>query len=123
MLHHISLQVSDLEASARLYDAMLFSLQYIRAWTAADAIGYGLESGKDKFSIKKRGSSVVAPGEGFHLAFSAQSREDVDNFYEAALKFGAKDNGPPGLRPHYADNYYAAFVIDLDGYQIEAVYK
>ena len=57
------------------------------------------------------------------MAFAADSREDVDKFYEAAIKNGGKDNGPPGLRPHYGDSYYAAFVIDLDGYRIEAAHN
>ena len=102
---------------------MLFALQYKRVWTIADAIGYELEDGKDKFAIKERGSSVISPGEGFHVAFTAKSRADVDKFYAAAIKYGAKDNGAPGFRPHYGDNYYATYVTDFDGYRIEAVHK
>jgi len=56
-----------------------------------------------------------------HVAFAAESREQVDAFYRAALEAGGKDNGPPGLRPKYHANYYAAFVIDPDGHNIEAV--
>lgn len=56
-----------------------------------------------------------------HLAFSARTRQQVDAFYFAALAAGGKDNGPPGLRPHYHPNYYAAFVIGPDGHNIEAV--
>jgi len=56
-----------------------------------------------------------------HIAFIAQTREQVDGFYRAAMEAGAKDNGPPGLRPKYHANYYAAFVIDPDGHNIEAV--
>ncbi|MDH0863836.1 VOC family protein [Mitsuaria sp. GD03876] len=56
-----------------------------------------------------------------HIAFAAQTREQVDAFYRAALAAGAKDNGPPGLRPKYHANYYAAFVIDPEGHNIEAV--
>lgn len=123
MLHHISLQVTDIKASAKLYDAMLFSLHYKRVWTEKDAVGYGPEDGGDKFAIKQKGKPVTAPGEGFHGAFAAESREDVDNFYDAAIKNGAKDNGPPGLRLQYCDSYYAAFVIDFDGYRIEAVHN
>jgi len=63
----------------------------------------------------------VAPGEGFHLAFTASDRAAVDAFHAAALRHGGADNGPPGLRPHYGPGYYAAFVIDPDGYRIEAV--
>ena len=56
-----------------------------------------------------------------HLAFVAENREQVQAFYRAALEAGAKDNGPPGLRPQYSGKYYAAFVIDPDGHNIEAV--
>src|SRR6185369_12157346 len=56
-----------------------------------------------------------------HLAFTASDRTQVDAFYAAALEAGGKDNGPPGLRPHYHANYYAAFVIGPDGHNIEAV--
>jgi len=55
------------------------------------------------------------------LAFTAKSRDQVDAFYRAALKAGGKDNGPPGLRPHYHANYYAAFVIGPDGHNLEAL--
>jgi len=57
-----------------------------------------------------------------HLAFTAESREQVRAFYCAALEAGAKDNGAPGLRPQYSGRYYAAFVIGPDGHNIEAVY-
>ena len=56
-----------------------------------------------------------------HLAFAAKNRAEVDAFYEAAMAAGGKDNGPPGIRPHYHENYYAAFVLDPDGHNIEAV--
>ncbi len=57
-----------------------------------------------------------------HLAFVAENREQVQAFYRAALEAGGKDNGPPGLRPQYSGNYYAAFVIGPDGHNIEAVF-
>ena len=123
MLHHISLHVSDIKASATLYDAMLSALHYKRVWTDKYAVGYGIKAGEDQFAINQKGKPVGSPGEGFHLAFAAKSREDVDNFYAAGIKNGAKDNGAPGLRPHYGENYYAAYVLDLDGHNIEAVFK
>lgn len=57
----------------------------------------------------------------FHIAFAAQTRADVDAFHRAALADGGRDNGGPGLRPHYHEHYYAAFVLDPDGHNIEAV--
>ena len=62
-----------------------------------------------------------AVGEGIHVAFDAASREAVREFHRAAVEAGGADNGPPGLRPHYGANYYAAFVLDPDGHNIEAV--
>lgn len=121
MLHHISFGVADLERSAAFYDAALYPLGYVRVWTDSTAVGYGCVGGEDKFAIKLSASGGAAPGSGFHLAFAAPTREAVSAFHEAALKHGGKDNGVPGLRPHYGPNYYAAFVVDPDGHRIEAV--
>jgi predicted lactoylglutathione lyase len=57
-----------------------------------------------------------------HIAFRAESRAAVDAFYAAAIAAGGKDNGPPGPRPHYHENYYGAFVLDPDGYNVEVVF-
>ena len=121
MLHHISLGVSDLERAAGFYDAALGPLGYARVWTDATAIGYGEPGGGDKLAIKLRTEGAIAPGPGFHLALSAPDRDAVIRFHEAALQHGGRDNGAPGLRPHYGPNYFAAFVVDPDGYRIEAV--
>lgn len=123
MLHHVSLPVSDLARSARLYDAMMKALGYVQAWAFADAVGYGLEGGGDRLALKKRTAAVTAPSAGFHLALAAPSRAAVDAFWFTALAHGATDDGPPGLRPQYGPDYYAAFVIDLDGFHLEAVCK
>jgi catechol 2,3-dioxygenase-like lactoylglutathione lyase family enzyme len=81
---------------------------------------YGNE--RPMFWIGNRGElAEICPSSGFHLAFVASDRLSVDAFYAAAIKVGAKDDGKPGLRPQYHPNYYAAFVIDPDGYRIEAV--
>lgn len=120
MLHHISLGVADLQRSAAFYDAALAALGYVRAWTDESAIGYGRPGVGDKLAIKQR-AGAVAPGPGFHVALAAPNRESVAGFHAAALQHGGRDNGPPGLRPHYSPDYYAAFVIDPDGHPIEAV--
>ena len=70
---------------------------------------------------RSSGSAKGAAGRHVHVAFAAASREAVDAFYRAGLAAGGKDNGPPGLRPHYHANYYGAFVLDPDGNNIEAV--
>lgn len=121
MLHHISLGVTDLRRAAAFYDAALGALGYVRAWTDESAIGYGAPGGGDKLAIKQRGADATAPGPGFHVALAAPDRESVARFHAAALQHGGRDNGPPGLRPHYGPDYYAAFVIDPDGHPIEAV--
>jgi len=121
MLHHLSFAVADLVRSAAFYDAVLAPLGYVRVWADETAVGYGYPGGDDKFAIKLRPPKVVVPGEGFHVAFAALSREAVTVFHRAALARGGKDNGGAGLHPEYGPHYFAAFVFDPDGYRIEAV--
>lgn len=127
MLHHASLGVSDIERAAAFYDAAPAALGYIRVWDdirpgeAGQAIGYGLSGGGDKLAIKHRPDGQRPPGPGFHLAFAAPSRQAVDQFHAAAIAYGGSDNGGPGLRAHYGEHYYAAFVMDPDGHALEAV--
>jgi catechol 2,3-dioxygenase-like lactoylglutathione lyase family enzyme len=121
MLHHISFGVSNLERSAAFYDAALATLGYVRVWADSSAVGYGRAEGQDLFAVKLRAAAATAPGPGFHLAFAAPSREAVARFHAEALAHGGLDNGTPGLRPAYGPNYFAAFVIDPDGFRIEAV--
>jgi catechol 2,3-dioxygenase-like lactoylglutathione lyase family enzyme len=123
MLHHISFAVSDLERSAVFYDAALSALGYVRVWSDSTAIGYGRPGSDDDFAIKASAAPVEPPDAKFHLAFAAPSREAVARFHDAALRHGGKDNGLPELCPEYGEDYFAAFVIDPDGYRIEAVIK
>lgn len=122
MLHHISLPVADLAVSKLLYDAALGAIGYRCVFAYEDAVGYGVEEGKDQLCLKLQ-IPAQAAGEGFHLAFAAPSRAAVDEFHKQALACGASDNGGPGLRAHYGPDYYAAFIIDPDGHRLEAVYK
>jgi len=127
MLHHISFGITDIRRSAGFYDAVLSALGYVRVWedlAEGDpnaAVGYGYAGGGDKFAIKLRTHPRLSPGPGFHLAFAAPSQQAVHAFHQAALNHGGSDNGTPGPRPEYGPHYYAAFVIDPDGYRIEAV--
>jgi catechol 2,3-dioxygenase-like lactoylglutathione lyase family enzyme len=121
MLHHLSFAVSDIARSAAFYDAVLPVLGYVRVWADGTAVGYGSQSGEDKFAIKLRPRDATIPGDGFHVAFSAPSQEAVGRFYKAALEHGGTDNGGSGLHPEYGARYFAAFVFDPDGYRIEAV--
>jgi catechol 2,3-dioxygenase-like lactoylglutathione lyase family enzyme len=120
MLHHLSFAVKDLARSAAFYDAALSALGYVRVWEDDSAVGYGAPGGGDKFAIKL-GPEGGSPGPGFHAAFAAPSREAVARFHAAALSHGGEDNGMPELCMEYGANYFAAFVIDPDGYRIEAV--
>lgn len=122
MLHHISFGVEDLARSGAFYDAALGALGYHRVFQCADAIGYGfvIDSSEDIFCLKLR-DNAKCPGGGFHVAFSAPSRKAVREFHEYGLRFGGQDNGHPGLRPNYGAHYFASFLIDPDGYCIEAV--
>lgn len=129
MLHHLSFGVSDIERAAAFYDAVLAPLGYVRVWAdlrpgeAGQAVGYGAPEGGDKLALKFRPEGQRPPGPGFHLAFAAPDRQAVADFHDAALRLGGQDNGAPGLRLRYGPHYYAAFVIDPDGHQIEAVFN
>ena len=121
MLHHLSFATNDLQRAGNFYDATLGALGYRRVCDGEWFIGYGIEDDKDKFALKRQENPISVPREGFHLAFAAPNRQAVDKFYAAAMKHGGTDNGGCGLHPEYGQNYYAAFVLDPDGYWIEAV--
>lgn len=128
MLHHISLGAVDIERAVRFYDAALKPLGYVRVWTdlrpgeSGQAVGYGPAGSGDKLAIKQV-SGPIPSLPGFHVALTASSRASVAAFHAAALAAGGTDNGPPGLRPDYAPNYFAAFVVDPEGHRLEAVCK
>ncbi|MHC2331796.1 VOC family protein [Bradyrhizobium sp. USDA 4454] len=117
MLDHVTIGIGDIERSKAFYDAALRSLGISRLYAEGDAFaGYGVHP-KAFFWIGRRST----PQTGAHIAFTANDRATVDRFYEDAIKAGGRDNGRPGIRPHYHANYYGAFVLDPDGHNIEAV--
>ncbi len=122
MIDHIGIPVKDYAAAKTFYTAALAPLSYVlimevpREHTGGHGVG-GFGADRPQFWI----AEGPVRNERSHIAFAAQDRKAVDAFYEAAIKAGAKDNGKPGLRPHYHADYYGAFVIDLDGNNIEAV--
>ncbi|RQP25384.1 VOC family protein [Piscinibacter terrae] len=118
MFDHVKFGVSDYEASKAFYLKALAPLG-VTAGSEGDP-AYGIELVCDSGVSLCLFKTTEKPAH-LHVAFAAQSREQVDAFYRAALEAGAKDNGPPGLRPKYHANYYAAFVIAPDGHNIEAV--
>jgi catechol 2,3-dioxygenase-like lactoylglutathione lyase family enzyme len=123
MLGHLSFGVNDLDLAATFYDQILAPLGFARVWTNSRGVGFGPKGGGDKLALFSKPQEVIAPRPGFHLAFNAPSREAVDAFHAAAVIAGGTDCGAPGLRPQYSATYYAAYVIDLDGYKLEAVHQ
>jgi catechol 2,3-dioxygenase-like lactoylglutathione lyase family enzyme len=122
MIDHVSLGVTDMDRSLKFYDSVLQPLGMKRYYNYDGGSGYGLSAEKPFFWI---GTPLdegrpARSGGGNHVAFAAANREAVDDFFRAAIAAGAKDDGKPGLRPIYHENYYGAFVLDPDGHKIEA---
>lgn len=120
MIDHISIGVSDLPRAARFYDAALAPLGLGRVSTSDAAIGYGKEGLAGLWVQVARRPVPADPESGLHICLGASTRRSVQAFHKAALAAGGSDNGKAGLRPAYGASYYAAFVIDPDGYRIEA---
>jgi catechol 2,3-dioxygenase-like lactoylglutathione lyase family enzyme len=119
MLDHVSIGVADVKRSRRFYDQALGPLGYHCLSDSADSLGYGRPA--VQLWINRVDRPVAPdPASGLHFCFAASSRESVDQFHAAALAAGGEDNGAPGVRKSYGDSYYAAFVIDPDGYRLEA---
>lgn len=123
MLDHIGLAVSDIHRSRAFYERALAPLGYrVMGVIPADqnasggtAVLFGVDDPDFVIADNERS------GEGNHIAFRADTRAQVAAFHAAALAAGGRDNGAPGLRPQYHGNYYAAFVLDPDGFNVEAV--
>ena len=117
MIDHVTLGVSDIVRSPTFYDRTLAVIGIERLYAEGDAFaGYG--AGKKAFfwiGLK------TGPITGVHVAFAVDSRDLVDRFHAEGIAAGGRDNGAPGLRPHYHPNYYGAFILDPDGHNIEAV--
>lgn len=123
MLNHITLRISDLEKSKKFFSQALAPLRYKLCIEKEKSAGFGQTDveGQRDFWIKV---GAVADIKSFScLAFTALHKDEVDDFYQAALAAGGRDNGAPGYRPQYHPGYYAAFVLDLDGHNIEAVWE
>ena len=127
LIDHAGIRVRDVHARRRMYEAALaelgFSVQGEGEFEGDAYVLFGRE-GSDDFSLHSVGSK---PGRdrvttGAHIAFIAADADAVERWHAAAIGHGGTDNGPPGLRPEYSGHYYAAFVIDLDGNNVEAVF-
>ena len=113
MYDHIGLRVKDVKAALRFYKAALEPLGHV---PDDSGIGFG-PRGEPALWLHAGGQA----GGGAHIAFRAADRQAVDRFYAAGLKAGGRDNGKPGLRADYSPNYYAAFLLDPDGNNVEAI--
>ncbi|MGD2132556.1 MAG: VOC family protein [Maricaulaceae bacterium] len=128
MLDHIGIKVSDYPRAKAFYDKALAPLGFVTIMEfeheGVQYAGLGKAPGTGEPAAGQPtfwfngADQTSAP---LHVAFPAKTRADVDAFYEAAMAAGGTDNGPPGLRPHYHEHYYGAFVLDPDGHNIEAV--
>ena len=119
MLNHISIGVRDIARTKRFYDAALKPLGYKALSEGEASLGYGKEN--VVLWISASDKPVLADEKsGLHFCFDAPTQKSVAAFHAAALGAGGRDNGKPGLRADYGDNYYAAFVVDPDGYRLEA---
>ena len=119
MLDHVSIGVRDIARAKTFYDRALQPLGYRCLSEGQESLGYGADAAS--LWVNAVATPVPEdPGSGLHLCLRAPTRQSVDAFHRAALAHGGRDNGKPGLRADYGDNYYAAFVIDPDGYRIEA---
>ena len=123
MLDHVGISVSDYERSKAFYSKVLKPLGIellfeVSSKETGDKRATGFGTGKQAQFWISTGKPIKGA---VHFAFTAKTREAVRAFYDAAMKAGGSDNGAPGLRPHYHENYFGAFVLDPDGHNIEAV--
>jgi catechol 2,3-dioxygenase-like lactoylglutathione lyase family enzyme len=117
VIDHLGFEVSDLERSARFYDAVFFALGARRMIDSEHALAYGINAPTIWFVVRGR---PPMPGYG-HLALSASGKAAVDAAYNAGLANGGSDDGPPGQRPQYGRRYYAGYLLDPDRLRVEVV--
>lgn len=131
-LGHISLGVRDYAVSKAFYTAILAPLGLKLVYDSESptpgtkkvrTLGYGPDEQHELINIFEFGEDAAPPGPGFHLALDAPTREAVVEFHAAAMAAGGSDNGLPGVRKHYGESYFAAFVVDPDGWRLEVVCK
>jgi len=121
MFDHISIGVRDIARSRAFYDSALAAIGYKRLSASDDSLGYGKEA--VGFWIGLTESPVPDdPKSGLHVCFAAPDRQSAARFHAAALAAGGRDNGEPGVRADYGADYFAAYVVDPDGYRLEALH-
>ena len=120
MFDHIGLEVTDLERSARFYDALMFAIGGRRMFEGPGAIAYGIDRAQLWLVARGRGVGRDRSSLG-HVALTAAGKAAVDAAFAAAMANGGGDDGSPGPRPQYGPSYYAAYLTDPDGYRVEVV--
>lgn len=120
MIDHASIGVRSIAAAKAFYDAVFAPLGYSCQSSGDSYLGYGTPEGTQLWLLAASSPVTPDPNSGLHFCFQAPTRASVDAFHKAALAQGGKDNGAPGVRADYGSNYYAAFIIDPDGYRMEA---
>ncbi len=120
MFDHVQIKVSDYSKSRPFYEAVLGVLGYKVVLEFKDTVGFGTNP-HDMFEVAQADAERPLSA-GTHIAFVAKSEDAVRSFYQKAIELGAKDNGAPALRD-YERGYFAAFVIDPNGHNLEAVFK
>ncbi|WP_100065607.1 VOC family protein [Miniphocaeibacter massiliensis] len=118
MINHIDIRVIDLEKTKKFYSSILKPLGYKIKFENEYIVSFS-----DNISSAPGGDIYFSIGKPtkYHFAFQARNHKQVKEFYEIGMKMGAKDDGEPGYRPYYHENYYACYLIDLEGYPIECV--
>jgi catechol 2,3-dioxygenase-like lactoylglutathione lyase family enzyme len=114
VIHHVGVEVSDLERSGRFYDAVVTPLGWRRLVEASDLIGWGIV--RPLFMASTRRPPGTASG---HVAFTANGIPAVKGAWEGGVAAGGQTDGDPGVRPQYGPNYYSAYLLDPDGYRVE----
>ncbi|ESY15152.1 VOC family protein [Mesorhizobium sp. LNJC394B00] len=122
MLDHVSIGVRDTNVSKPFYDAALKPLGYSCLSQSPGSLGYGAQTVALWVNDAARPVSSDEKS-GLHFCFAAPTRQSVVAFHAAALRAGGSDNGAPGLRADYGEDYYAAFIVDPDGYRLEAYFN
>jgi catechol 2,3-dioxygenase-like lactoylglutathione lyase family enzyme len=123
-IDHVSIPVADFDRSAAFYDAVFATLGMVRRKENDIGIGWGPpETAAPIFWIITSKPGSARAGLGLHISFRAKDRAEVHAFHETALRLGATDAGAPGVRPHYTAGFYGCFVLDPDGFKIEAVVR
>lgn len=117
---HVSLGTNDFPRAKRFYDAVLATLDLACLMEVDEGAGYGHKVPEFWIQLPHDGQAAN-PGNGTHICFHAETQEQVKAFHQKALELGGEDDGKPGVRKEYSDNYYAAFVRDPDGNKIEAM--